>query len=76
MDPAAFTFKQTQYPAKEQAKLRVRIKVPGPWFENLTASERSEMNCTLYEALMRQRGTYINSMEAHKFSKRAGLPCA
>ena len=50
--------------------------MPGPWFENLTASERSEMNinsvCTLYEALMRQRGTYINSMEAHKFSKRAG----
>ena len=36
---ATFTFKQ--YPAKEQAELRVRVKLPGSWFDNLTSAERT-----------------------------------
>ena len=28
-----------QYPGKEQAELRVRIIVPGLWFDNLTPSK-------------------------------------
>lgn len=35
----AWTIKQ--YPAKEQAELRVRIMVPGSWFPGLTGEERS-----------------------------------
>ena len=30
-----------QYDGKEQAELRVRINMPGSWFENLTPTERS-----------------------------------
>ena len=38
---ADFTFKQ--YPAKEQAELKVRIKVPGSWFNGLQGAERACM---------------------------------
>ena len=34
-----YTFKQ--YPTKEQAELRVRVKLPGSWFDNLTSAERT-----------------------------------
>ena len=36
---ADFTF--VQYPAREQAELRVRIKIPGVWFNGLSGAERS-----------------------------------
>ena len=36
---ADFTF--IQYPAREQAELRVRIKIPGSWFNGLSGAERS-----------------------------------
>lgn len=35
----AFCDRIKQYAAKEQAELRVRIKVPGSWFNNLTPTE-------------------------------------
>jgi len=57
MDLSAYTFKQ--YPAKEQAELRVRIKVPGSWFDNLTPAESAGK----YEA------EAYESVEAHKFKK-------
>ena len=31
-----------QYDGKEQAELRVRIKIPGTWFDGLTAAEKLE----------------------------------
>ena len=36
---ADFTF--VQYPAREQAELRVWIKIPGVWFNGLSGAERS-----------------------------------
>ena len=50
-----------QYPAKEQAELRVRIKVPGSWhgFNNLSSAEKQEM----YDA------EAVDWVEAHRFSK-------
>ena len=36
---ADFTF--VQYPAREQAELRVRIKIPSVWFNGLSGAERS-----------------------------------
>ena len=65
----AYTIKQ--YPAKEQAELRVVVKMPGSWFGGqLTEAERAELyECQAYE-----------SFEAHEFPKKgararqAGLP--
>ena len=54
---AYFTFKQS--PAKEQAELKVRIKVPGWWFNGLHGAERSE----LYEVQA------YDHIEAHVFKK-------
>ena len=34
-------FAFVQYPAREQAELRVRIKIPGSWFNGLSGAERS-----------------------------------
>ena len=31
-----------QYPAKEQAELRVRVNVPGSWFNNLSSAKRGQ----------------------------------
>ena len=44
----------TQYPAKEQAELKVKIKIPGSWpaFKNLTPAERR----VLYEVMTCGRG--------------------
>ena len=36
----AFVDKIKQYPAKEQADMKVKIKMPGSWFKNLTPAER------------------------------------
>ena len=55
-----FTFKQ--YAAKEQAELKVRIDVPGSWFNGLEGAERS----ATYEA---QAYDYE---EAHVFKKNRG----
>ena len=47
-----------QYPAKEQAELKVRVNVPGSWFGGqLTPSERG----VLYEC------EAFDSSEAHEF---------
>ena len=44
----AFTIKQ--FPAKEQAELRVRIKIPGSWFKNLRGGERAQSyECEAYD---------------------------
>ena len=55
----AYTIKQ--YPAKEQAELRVVVKMPGSWFGGqLTEAERAELyECQAYE-----------SFEAHEFPKK------
>ena len=50
-----------QYAAKEQAELRVRIKIPGSWFPGLRGAEKME----LYEA-----EAYAFE-EAHRFQKTA-----
>ena len=42
----AFVEKIKQYPAKEQAELKVRVKIPGSWFTGLVGAEKAEM----YEA--------------------------
>ena len=57
LDLASYTFKQ--YPAKEQSELKVRIKIPGSWFNGLAGAERS----ATYEA---QAYDYE---EAHVFKK-------
>ena len=57
---ADFTFKQ--YPAKEQAELKVRIKVPGSWFNGLQGAERACM----YEVQA------YDWVEAHSFKKSGG----
>ena len=62
MDLSAYAFKQ--YPAKEQAELRVRIKVPGSWFDNLTPTESAE----------RYKAEAYESVEAHKFKKMRKSP--
>ena len=54
---ADFTYKQ--YPAKEQAELKVRIKVPGSWFNGLQGAERACM----YEVQA------YDWVEAHPFKK-------
>ena len=40
-----------QYPAKEQAELSVKVKVPGSWFGGqLSSAERAELyECQAYE---------------------------
>ena len=54
---ADFTF--IQYPAREQAELRVRIKIPGSWFNGLSGAERS----IKYEA------EAYDFVDAHVFKK-------
>ena len=54
---ADFTF--IQYPAREQAELRVRIKIPGVWFQGLSGAERS----VKYEA------EAYDFVDAHVFKK-------
>jgi len=58
-----------QYPAKEQAELRVRIKIPGTWFANLTPGERSK----LYDA-----EAYASEASWHfpKVGARSAQTCA
>ena len=62
---ADFTF--IQYPAREQAELRVRIKIPGVWFQGLSGAERS----VKYEA------EAYDFVDAHVFKKngKAKPPC-
>lgn len=48
-----------QYPAKEQAELRVRVQVPGSWFGGLLPAERRQH----YEA------EAYDWKEAHHFPK-------
>ena len=62
---ADFTF--IQYPAREQAELRVRIKIPGSWFNGLSGAERS----IKYEA------EAYDFVDAHVFKKngKAQPPC-
>ena len=62
---ADFTF--IQYPAREQAELRVRIKIPGVWFQGLSGAERS----VKYEA------EAYDFVDAHVFKKngKAQPPC-
>ena len=40
LDMTSFVIKQ--YPAKEQAELKVRIKLPGSWFNNLSEAGRAQ----------------------------------
>ena len=50
------SFMIKQYPAKEQAELKVRIKLPGSWFNNLGADERAkhyEVQAYAYEDAFR-----------------------
>ena len=52
-----------QYPAKEQAELKVKVQIPGSWFGgSLTPEEKRE----LYWSQAR------GSSEAHKFPRTAG----
>ena len=54
-----------QYPAKEQAELKVKVKIPGSWFGgSLTSEERKE----LYWAQAK------DSAEAHRFPKKGQKP--
>lgn len=53
-----------QYPAKEQAELRVRVKIPGSWFPGLTGADKAES----YEA------EAYHSSEAHRFEKTRHRP--
>ena len=40
LDMTSFVIKQ--YPAKEQAELKVSIKLPGSWFNNLSEADRAQ----------------------------------
>ena len=52
-----------QYPAKEQAELKVKVQIPGSWFGgSLTPEEKRE----LYWAQAN------DSSEAHKFPRSGG----
>ena len=52
-----------QYPAKEQAELKVKVQIPGSWFGgSLTPDEKRE----LYWAQAN------GSSEAHKFARSGG----
>ena len=53
-----------QYEAKEQAELRVRVMVPGSWFNNLTDAERREK----YQA------EAYDWVAAHRFPKKGAKP--
>ena len=55
---ADFTF--IQYPAREQAELRVRIKILGVWFQGLSVAERSVKYEA--EACMRLLGDFAAKM--------------
>ena len=65
----SFVDRIVQYAAKEQAELRVRIRIPGSWFNNLKGAEARE----LYAAEAN------GSEEAFRFPKkvaRAAQTCA
>jgi hypothetical protein len=53
----AFLDPVRQYPAQEQAELRVRVKVPGSWFSGLTTAERA----AAYEAEGLKRSGHTNA---------------
>lgn len=59
-----FVQKIVQYPAKEQAELRVRIKIPGKWFPNLTPAEQK----------LRYEATATTWEPSHRFPKRGERP--
>lgn len=59
-----FVQKIVQYPAKEQAELRVRIKIPGKWFPNLTPTEQK----------VRYEATATTWEPSHRFPKRGERP--
>ena len=56
----AFTERIRQYPAKEQAELRVRVNIPGSWFGGLTPAESS----VVYE------GEACGFEDAYRFSRK------
>jgi len=51
-----------QYPAKEQAELRVRVNVPGSWFNNLSSVERAQ----------KYVGEAVGFEAAFRFGKKGG----
>ena len=55
----SFVEKIVQYNGKEQAELRVRIKLPGSWFDGLVGEEKAQQ----YEA---EAFEYVPS---HRFPK-------